>query len=319
MQVLLAAVRETRRPEPRRPAALADLRRRRRHAHRHAPRARARADRRAAARAARLRRLNPPPATHRTMISGKTTLIAHLGYPTEAFKAPMIYNPWFEQHGIDAVVVPIGVKAEDYPATLAALATADQPARRPGDHAAQGDDARPRRRGDADGAHRRRLQRAAEARRRHAGSATSSTAPASCAASSARAGASPARSVLRRRLRRRRLGDRRLARRRRRGRDRRSSTPTARRPRPCAGRLLEHYPELAVRTGSQDPAGHDIVVNATPLGMKEDDALPFDIDRVDAGDAGRRGRDEGRAHAAAARGAGARPARSRSARTCCSR
>jgi shikimate dehydrogenase len=34
-----------------------------------------------------------------TMISGKTTLIAHLGYPTEAFKAPMIYNPWFEHRG----------------------------------------------------------------------------------------------------------------------------------------------------------------------------------------------------------------------------
>ena len=31
------------------------------------------------------------------MISGKTTLIAHIGYPTEAFKAPMIYNPWFER------------------------------------------------------------------------------------------------------------------------------------------------------------------------------------------------------------------------------
>ena len=31
------------------------------------------------------------------MISGKTTLIAHLGYPTDAFKAPMIYNPWFEK------------------------------------------------------------------------------------------------------------------------------------------------------------------------------------------------------------------------------
>ena len=31
------------------------------------------------------------------MISGRTRLIAHLGYPTETFKAPMIYNPWFEQ------------------------------------------------------------------------------------------------------------------------------------------------------------------------------------------------------------------------------
>jgi shikimate dehydrogenase len=55
------------------------------------------------------------------MIRGTTTLIAHLGYPTEAFKAPMIYNPYFESAGIDAVVVPMGVKAEDYPEVLAAL------------------------------------------------------------------------------------------------------------------------------------------------------------------------------------------------------
>src|SRR5438477_5839862 len=55
------------------------------------------------------------------MISGKTTLIAHLGYPTESFKAPLIYNPWFEKTGIDAVVVPMGVKAEDYPVFLKAL------------------------------------------------------------------------------------------------------------------------------------------------------------------------------------------------------
>jgi hypothetical protein len=53
------------------------------------------------------------------VIRGTTTLIAHLGYPTEAFKAPMIYNPYFEQAGIDAVVVPMGVKAEDYPGVLA--------------------------------------------------------------------------------------------------------------------------------------------------------------------------------------------------------
>ncbi len=48
------------------------------------------------------------------MITGKTTLIAHLGYPTEVFKAPMIYNPWFAKRGVDAVVVPMGVKAGDY-------------------------------------------------------------------------------------------------------------------------------------------------------------------------------------------------------------
>src|SRR6267154_3584531 len=48
------------------------------------------------------------------MISGSTTLIAHIGYPTETFRAPLIYNPYFEKARIDAVVVPMGVKAVDY-------------------------------------------------------------------------------------------------------------------------------------------------------------------------------------------------------------
>ena len=45
-------------------------------------------------------------------------------------------------------------------------------------------------------------------------------------------------------------------------------------------RLREHYPQLDVKTGSKDPAGYDIVVNATPLGMKEGDPLPMDVDRI---------------------------------------
>jgi len=32
-----------------------------------------------------------------------------------------------------------------------------------------------------------------------------------------------------------------------------------------------------VRTGSNDPAGYDIVVNASPLGMNDDDPLPMDV------------------------------------------
>ena len=55
------------------------------------------------------------------MINGHTQLIAHLGYPTESFKAPMIYNPWFEKHGINAVVVPMGVRPQDYPVFLRPL------------------------------------------------------------------------------------------------------------------------------------------------------------------------------------------------------
>ena len=55
------------------------------------------------------------------MITGRTKIIAHLGYPTASFTAPMIYNPWFAHRGIDAVVVPMGVRAEDYTAFLRPL------------------------------------------------------------------------------------------------------------------------------------------------------------------------------------------------------
>ncbi len=33
-------------------------------------------------------------------------------------------------------------------------------------------------------------------------------------------------------------------------------------------------------TGSNDPAGYDLVVNATPLGMNDGDALPVDVARM---------------------------------------
>ena len=49
------------------------------------------------------------------MINGNTEIIAHIGYPTHAFKAPMIYNPWFEKAGVNAIDVPMGCQARDYP------------------------------------------------------------------------------------------------------------------------------------------------------------------------------------------------------------
>jgi len=215
------------------------------------------------------------------MISGKTTLIAHLGYPTEAFKAPMIYNPWFEQRGIDAVVVPMGVKPEDYPATLAALATMTNLrgalVTMPHKVTTLGlvDKATPTARiaGACNALLRRddgtwlgdQFDGAGFARgvarkgRRIAGA---SVFVAGCggvgsaiAASLAAAGAAAIDLF-----------------------DAQGTSAES-----LKKRLLAHYPDLAARTGSQDPAGHDIVVNATPLGMKEGDALPFDIARVDAG------------------------------------
>jgi hypothetical protein len=54
------------------------------------------------------------------MITGETILIAHFGYPTKTFKAPMIYNPYFDKIGLNAVVMQMGVKAEDYAEVLKA-------------------------------------------------------------------------------------------------------------------------------------------------------------------------------------------------------
>src|SRR5262245_19116770 len=47
-----------------------------------------------------------------------------------------------------------------------------------------------------------------------------------------------------------------------------------------AGRLRQHYPKLEIATSSNDPAGSDLVVNATPLGMNPGDPLPVDVKRL---------------------------------------
>jgi shikimate dehydrogenase len=47
-----------------------------------------------------------------------------------------------------------------------------------------------------------------------------------------------------------------------------------------ADRLRKNYRKLKVSTGSTDAAGFDVVINATPLGMKEDDPLPMDVSRI---------------------------------------
>jgi shikimate dehydrogenase len=212
------------------------------------------------------------------MIDGKTLLIAHLGYPTEAFKAPMIYNPWFEQQGIGAVVVPMGVKADDYPAVLLALAKvanvrgalvtmphkvttlalADEAT--PTAHIAGACNALLKRAdcswlGDQfDGAG--FVRGVGRKGRRIAGShafVTGCGGVGSAIAASLAAAGAAALSLF----------------------DARAASAEALRD-----RLLQHYPALEVRSGSNDPAGHDIVVNATPLGMNSGDPLPIDIDKV---------------------------------------
>ncbi len=212
------------------------------------------------------------------MISGKTTLIAHLGYPTESFKAPMIYNPWFERQGIDAVVIPMGVKAEHYPQVLKSLAQLTNlrgalvtmphkvttmglvdevttTARIAGacnavllrpDGSLLGD--------QFDGAG---FVRGVERKGRSLQGTrvlVSGAGGVGCAIAASLAAAGVAELALF---------------------DLNAVSVEA-----LATRLRSHYPQLKVSTGSNDPAGFDVVVNATPLGMKEGDPLPFDVDRI---------------------------------------
>jgi shikimate dehydrogenase len=212
------------------------------------------------------------------MISGKTTLIAHLGYPTEAFKAPMIYNPWFDSKGIDAVVVPMGVKPDDYATSLKAIfkfsnlrgALVTMPHKVVTNSLV--DEVTPTGRiagacnaillrpdgtllGDQfDGAG---FVRGVERKgRKLAGTRVlvSGNGGVGSAIAASLAAAGVAEMALY---------------------DNFEASSSA-----LAGRLREHYPKLVVTTGSNDPAGFDLVVNATPLGMKEGDPLPFDVSRI---------------------------------------
>ncbi|CAN5834995.1 shikimate 5-dehydrogenase [soil metagenome] len=45
-------------------------------------------------------------------------------------------------------------------------------------------------------------------------------------------------------------------------------------------RLGREYPALSAAVGSTDPSGHDIVVNATSLGLRAGDALPLDASKL---------------------------------------
>jgi shikimate dehydrogenase len=49
------------------------------------------------------------------------------------------------------------------------------------------------------------------------------------------------------------------------------------------GRLVPHYPGQAIEVVSAPPARFDIVLNATPLGMRATDPLPMPIHKIPAG------------------------------------
>lgn len=218
------------------------------------------------------------PTISGTNITGTTRLIAHLGYPTESFMAPLIYNPYFAGRGIDAVVVPMGCKAADYPdflkllfrlsnihgalitmphkvTTVALLDEVSTTAQVAGSCNAVRLDAAGRLVGDmfdGEGFVRGVLRKGRKVAGAQVLVVGSGGVGSAIAASFAKAGAA-----------RLALFD---------------ATPATMLG--LAERLRRHYPQLVVETGSADPLGFDIVVNATPLGMKPGDPLPVDVARI---------------------------------------
>jgi shikimate dehydrogenase len=211
-------------------------------------------------------------------ISGRTKLIAHLGYPTESFKAPMIYNPYFDKHGIDAVVVPMGCKAESYAAflklvfklsnihgalvtmphkvtTIALLDEVMTTAQVAGSCNAirlgpggklVGDMF------DGEGFVRGMLRKGRVLRGARVLVVGSGGVGSAIVASLAKAGVAEIAIF-----------------------DADAAVMAG-----LAERLRAQYPALKIEVGSRDPAGFDVVVNATPLGMRDDDPLPMDVARI---------------------------------------
>ncbi len=214
-------------------------------------------------------------------IRGTTALLAHIGFPTEGFKSPAIYNPYFERTGIDAVLVPMGCHAEDFPRVLAAVFTLTNIRgaliTMPHKMAAAG------------------LVNDASAAVRIAGSCnavrrmddgrlygeifdgegfTRALKRKQCRIEGARAliiGAGGVGSAIAASLAA--AGTRALT----------LCDIEAERSRALADRLAAVYPHLHLTTDINDPSGHDIVVNATPMGTRRDDPLPVDVSRLDAG------------------------------------
>jgi shikimate dehydrogenase len=212
------------------------------------------------------------------MITGNTEIIAHIGYPTHAFKAPMIYNPWFEKAGVNAIVVPMGCQARDFQSFLpsvfkltnirgalitmphkvttiglldevlptAAIAGACNAVRRTADGRLQGDMF------DGEGFVRGVLRKGMKLQGARALVVGAGGVGCAIAASLAAAGVAA-------------LG---------------LFDVNAASANGLAERLQQHYTALQVTIGSNDPAGFDLVVNATPMGMNVGDAMPMDVSRI---------------------------------------
>jgi len=212
------------------------------------------------------------------MISGKTALVAHIGYPTEAFKASYIYNPWFDKMGIDAAVVPMGVRADDYPSVLKALfkltnirgALVTMPHKVTTAGLVDESTTTVKIAGSCNAILKRKngtllgdmfdgtgFTRALRRKGFVFDGARCLVIGAGGVGSAIAASLAPDGVAL-------------IA----------LFDTDAAAAEGLAARLRKHYPKLEVKMRSSDPEGYDLVVNATPLGMKATDPLPFDVARL---------------------------------------
>ncbi|MDF2443476.1 MAG: shikimate dehydrogenase [Subtercola sp.] len=215
------------------------------------------------------------------MIGGRTTLIAHLGYPTDTFTSPSICNPWFEKNGFDAAVVPMSAKAEGYPGLFrslftltnlrgalvtmphkvttmelvdevspaAAIAGATNAVVKREDGSLLADQF------DGAGFVRAIIQKGFAPHGKRVMIIGTGGVGSAIAASLAAA----------------QIGEIALV-------NRHSASAEA-----LSERLGAYYPEVKTGLGSKDPHGYDLIVNATSLGTHDGDPLPVDLDGVDAG------------------------------------
>ena len=212
------------------------------------------------------------------MITGLTEIIAHIGYPTHTFKSPMIYNPYFEGAGIPAVVVPMACQAPHLDRFLPAVFGLDNvrgalitmphkvavvdlldevsaTVRMAGSCNAVKKTADGRLVGDmfdGMGFVRGLARKGFDFKGRSALVIGAGGVGSAIAASLAQTGLA-ALDVF----------------------DVHDAMARA-----LADRLREHVPGLLVRTGHNDPTSHDLVVNATPLGMRASDPPPTDLSRL---------------------------------------
>ncbi len=211
-------------------------------------------------------------------MDGNTAIIAHLGYPTASFTAPLIYNPFFAARGINAAVVTMGVRAEDFtdllrplfrltnirgalvtmPHKISAVGLLDEVA--PAVEIAGCCNAILKRDDgslfgqifDGEGF-------------------AAALANEGFAVPGKRAliiGCGGMGSAIAAALASRQIGSLSLY-------DTQHRSASA-----LGDRLAEHFPTLEIRTGRAEPEDHDLVVNASPLGLKDDDPLPLDISQL---------------------------------------